>query len=343
MLKPPTISICIPTYNRSAYLPEAINSILSQVEEEMEDLVEICISDNNSTDSTETVIKSIAANSKVSIRYSRNHKNLGADQNFINVVKMASGKYCLFLGSDDAIVDGCIKTTLSETESGDGVYLFNRLECDERLRIVGYTNILKSGVGSGVYRFKIEKEFIDYCQNAENIGALFSYISCICFRRELWNKVNVERWLIGTAYVHVFILLKMCMDGASLKYVKSFLVKNRCGNDSFQGSGLIGRARRILLDISGYRQIADSLLQGKTESHQKILKLVRKERPVLKSVLVIRAAADPQQWDGWSNELIRAGYSKTVIKVVGFSKWFACLAVIIHIFYKRLKSGTDWD
>lgn len=52
----PLLSICIPTYNRSQYLKETIDSIIGQEEFKSEN-VEIVISDNCSTDDTEIVCK----------------------------------------------------------------------------------------------------------------------------------------------------------------------------------------------------------------------------------------------------------------------------------------------
>jgi len=99
------LSICIPTYNRAEYLPEAIESVLSQITPEIKDLVEICISDNASTDNTAEIVKQFQEKNICKIVYNRNDKNIGADRNFLKVVEMANGEYCWWLGSDDALED----------------------------------------------------------------------------------------------------------------------------------------------------------------------------------------------------------------------------------------------
>ena len=50
----PLLSICIPTYNRSGYLEQCLESIVHQ---ERFDEIEVIISDNCSTDDTEAVCK----------------------------------------------------------------------------------------------------------------------------------------------------------------------------------------------------------------------------------------------------------------------------------------------
>ena len=46
------LTICIPTYNRSNFLAETLESICSQFDDEILKSVRIVISDNDSTDDT---------------------------------------------------------------------------------------------------------------------------------------------------------------------------------------------------------------------------------------------------------------------------------------------------
>ena len=73
----PLLSICIPTYNRSEYLKESIDSIICQ-EEFISKQVEIVIADNASTDDTEITAKFYAQNYE-NILYFRNEKNINND------------------------------------------------------------------------------------------------------------------------------------------------------------------------------------------------------------------------------------------------------------------------
>ena len=52
----PLLSICIPTYNRSKYLKNSIESIICQ-QEFLDGKVEIVISDNASEDDTPSAVK----------------------------------------------------------------------------------------------------------------------------------------------------------------------------------------------------------------------------------------------------------------------------------------------
>jgi len=70
----PLISVCIPTYNRSKELSEAIYSITIQLDDKLEDKVEIIITDDVGTDDTPQVIANLQKQYN-NIRYIRNDKN----------------------------------------------------------------------------------------------------------------------------------------------------------------------------------------------------------------------------------------------------------------------------
>lgn len=84
----PLVSICIPTYNRCDHLEQTLASILSQ-EEFQEQLVEVIISDNASTDETGTVGRQYADRYE-NIHYYRNPENV-RDRNFPLALSRGSG------------------------------------------------------------------------------------------------------------------------------------------------------------------------------------------------------------------------------------------------------------
>jgi glycosyltransferase involved in cell wall biosynthesis len=82
------LSIAIPTYNGAETIRETLDSIVSQ----LEDGVEIVVSDNASTDDTAEIVREYQASYPV-IRYFCNDENLGADRNFDLAVRRAQGEY----------------------------------------------------------------------------------------------------------------------------------------------------------------------------------------------------------------------------------------------------------
>lgn len=88
----PLVSICIPTYNRVDALKRCVDSIVRNKYYNPES-IEIVISDNCSTDETQTYIQSLVINNNYNILYNRNESNIGGDMNFIKVLSIAHGDF----------------------------------------------------------------------------------------------------------------------------------------------------------------------------------------------------------------------------------------------------------
>src|SRR5579859_868727 len=92
----PLVSIGIPTYNGEKRIASTINSILSQYYPNLE----IIISDNCSTDNTESVCARINKDHPL-IRYYRQKENIGIIRNFEFVLEKASGDFFMWVADDD--------------------------------------------------------------------------------------------------------------------------------------------------------------------------------------------------------------------------------------------------
>jgi glycosyltransferase involved in cell wall biosynthesis len=90
------ICIGLPVYNGQNFIAEAIDSILHQTFTDFS----LLISDNASTDQTETICRSYAAvDSRIS--YIRNPKNIGASDNFNQTFLQSRSKYFKWAAHDD--------------------------------------------------------------------------------------------------------------------------------------------------------------------------------------------------------------------------------------------------
>ena len=109
----PILSICIPTYNRSEYLKECLDSVVSQLEEDkrLTNLVEIVISDNNSKDDTEELVRNFQ-NKYRFIKYFKNKINIGSVKNVAKLAMRAKGTFIWLLADDDIHKKGSIKTAI---------------------------------------------------------------------------------------------------------------------------------------------------------------------------------------------------------------------------------------
>lgn len=98
------VSIITPTYNRAHTIQKAIDSILSQTF----DSWEMIIIDDGSSDRTEEIVKK---NKDTRIKYLKKD-NGGASRARNYGIEHSSGKWIMYLDSDDELLPECIKTMM---------------------------------------------------------------------------------------------------------------------------------------------------------------------------------------------------------------------------------------
>ncbi len=108
-----TFSIIIPTYNRAAFLPKAIESVLSQTYTDWE----LIIVDDGSTDNTREVVSQYN-DGRITYIYQQNSERSAARNNGI---AHAKGDYVCFLDSDNVMLPNRLQL-LSETITQTACY-----------------------------------------------------------------------------------------------------------------------------------------------------------------------------------------------------------------------------
>ena len=247
------ISIAIPVYNREKYICETIDSVLIGIKKSGLNC-QIVVSDNCSNDTTMLLLAKYKSYSNVKI--SQNDKNYGADYNYLKVAELCDGKYIHFLGSDD-VVDENIYYIIKKyiKEYNPNIILCNRYDCNISLKFPKH----KYWINKKIKKFLINSsnDINSYIKNANSIGAIYSYLSCIFVKRVSWEKYAGERMFMNSAYSHAYILLKILCNDRKHLYISDQLIFTRIGNDSFLSNNDI--FSRILLDFDGYDKIYKSL------------------------------------------------------------------------------------
>jgi len=83
-----TLSVCIPTFNRAAYIGETLDCIVSQAT----DAVETVVVDGGSNDGTEQIVRNWQHDFP-QLRYFRRETNLGVERDTDKTVELARGEY----------------------------------------------------------------------------------------------------------------------------------------------------------------------------------------------------------------------------------------------------------
>ncbi len=96
------VSICIPTYNGGRWIAECISSALNQTYESLE----ILIVDDDSTDNTVEIVRSME-DRRVRLVLNSTHRGLVGNWN--ECVRLARGEFIKFLFQDDAFYPQCVE------------------------------------------------------------------------------------------------------------------------------------------------------------------------------------------------------------------------------------------
>jgi len=107
----PKVSIGMPVFNGANYLRRSLKSLLAQDYEDFE----LIISDNASTDQTESICREFAK-SDHRVRYFRNEINLGAARNYNKVFELAKGAFFKWAAHDDECHPSMIRRCVTVLE-----------------------------------------------------------------------------------------------------------------------------------------------------------------------------------------------------------------------------------
>jgi len=109
------VSVIIPTYNRSYFVTEAIESVLCQTYPN----IELIVVDDYSMDDTEEKLKPYKNKGK--IKYIRNEKNKGISPTVNTGLLAANGKYIARLDDDDLFMPDKIEKQVKHFEEDPDV------------------------------------------------------------------------------------------------------------------------------------------------------------------------------------------------------------------------------
>lgn len=195
----PFFSICIPQFNRTSFVIAACRSIINQTFHDLE----ICISDDCSTDGRSDELLALLASRNISFIYHRQARNTRYDGNLRSAIELATGKFCFLLGNDDELASATVLQELHDRMSSfpaPGVVITNyeNYETGRRVERVRGNRLLGAGPWAAV-------------QNFRN----FSFVSGIVLDAAKAKGVATEVW-DGSEFYQMFIGSRMIAAGAPL-------------------------------------------------------------------------------------------------------------------------------
>ena len=117
-LRPPVLSICVPTFNRARYLDCLLADLVAHIGE-LGYSYELLIGDNASEDDTADVVRRYEG--QLALRYIRRPENVGGFHNLSQLFRSAQGRYLVYLADDDLLIPGALGSHISYLEDNPGV------------------------------------------------------------------------------------------------------------------------------------------------------------------------------------------------------------------------------
>jgi glycosyltransferase involved in cell wall biosynthesis len=164
--------------------------------------VEICISDDCSTDDTTVQIENLKKTYRYPIVYSRNEVNAGYDRNYRKSIELASGEYCLVIGNDDSLYNESVleflEKFLRENDYPE-IGFCNYVEQSDPATVIQRahrTAVLGTGNGAAL-------------KNYSN----FSFVGGVVYKREAFEKYNTDKFdgsVFAQMYLGVLMIAKNC-------------------------------------------------------------------------------------------------------------------------------------
>lgn len=219
MLDSPKLSFCIATRNRAELIRETLTNILSQATPECE----IVVVDGASTDDTEDVVKGFVE-SHENVRYFKQEKNGGVDQDFDRAVEFARGEYCWLMPDDDLLKPDAVRLVLDALMRDYSLIVMDTDHFDAKnLNIINST-MLKTKDNHIFKPYQLDDLF-------KECWGLMTYIGSFVMCRKLWIERERRRYY-GTDFIHIGVIFQKPMPG-DVFVIATPLVSIRTGNQSW--------------------------------------------------------------------------------------------------------------
>jgi abequosyltransferase len=283
----PILSICIPTNNRADFLKDNLEAVAKLIDPATDEIVvaDDCSSDNTS----EVIINFQKAHPNIQFKYRKYKKRIYFDRMVLNIVKIASGRYCWLLGDDDLPARTSVKKIKSVTNKHPDVTLIH-------LNYSRFDSILKKitakKMAGSVKRDKYYESFEDfYFRPITDSYFKFLGTNVITMSTDI---VNRKKWLraakglkrfIGHNFIHCFVIGTMIKNDQKIYHTATPEVQYLSNNQRIWPNDIWKDYNNVLLgyllDI-GYPKDKISVMRKAQSVYEK--REAATKQPILKYV-----------------------------------------------------------
>lgn len=201
-------SVCIPQYNRTSFLIEALKTLTGQTFKNFE----VCITDDASNDGREKELREFLSSSGLKFTYVRQQRSLRYDANLRASIRMARGRYCLLHGNDDCLKDEDALKTLHEHIVQHGypavvIPNFEDWQSGAVTRRIRHTGLEGTGPGIAVAHYR-------------NVA----FVTGVILETSKAHALTTAKW-DGSEMYQMYLMARMIATGGQLLTLEDSLVR----------------------------------------------------------------------------------------------------------------------
>jgi len=207
------LTIGIPTYNGAKHIGATIDSIIHNMHPQINNQIEILVSDNASTDNTFEIIAEYNIKFPFIISYHRNDSNIGFDANVDQIFHLARGEFVEILGDDDVLANEALSKILNTIDLHPDVAVillsvsFLNYETNQYFKGQEYTHDILCEDGNSFFT-----------QSKWGTSA----ISAIIIKKNDWLNQNLKQFY-NSQWIHIGGLMEILKSNK-----KAFIIAENC-------------------------------------------------------------------------------------------------------------------
>lgn len=203
-MKNDIVSIIVPVYNGERSIKRTLDSILSQTYKD----IEVLVIDDGSIDNTESIVKKLAEKDKRIRPITQENKGAASARN--RGLEYATGKYIMFVDSDDYMETCAVETmitTIQQTHADIVVTGFVIHNNDKARQIVFQSK-----------RYETKKEICDNILEMYKNGLIFP----------LWNKLYIKDKIIDQFNTNIILGEDFLFNLSYFKHINRVEILEKC-------------------------------------------------------------------------------------------------------------------
>ena len=205
------LTICIATYNRDRFIGETLDSIVPQLDDD----VEILVVDGASTDNTQEIMEQYAAD-ELRVRFVRLPAKGGVDQDYDRSVTLANGEYCWLFTDDDVLKPGAVLAVKNAIREGHDLIVMNAEVRDRTMKKVLQGRRIEQRDNAVYGPDESEKLFAD-------TFVYLSFIGAVVIRTRVWLNRDRQSYF-GTEFVHLGAIFQKPLSGTSVVIAEPLII-----------------------------------------------------------------------------------------------------------------------